>query len=177
MGLSIHYSGRIKDAALIPSLIEEVQDLCSILQWNYHLYNDENVKGISFSPAKCEPVFLTFSGNNKLYSPVLLQYNISPATTISVKTQFAGIEVHKAVIKLLKHLKEAYFSAFELSDEGGYWDNLDEEKLNRQFNRYNYILNKVTEHLKDFKANENDTAESLAERLEKYLNERLGSSE
>ncbi len=82
-------------------------------------------------------MFLTFSGNNKLYSPVLLQYNISPAT-ISVKTQFAGIEVHKAVIKLLKHLKEAYFSEFELSDEGGYWDKLDEEKQNTQFNRYNY---------------------------------------
>jgi hypothetical protein len=65
----------------------------------------------------------------------------------------------------------------ELSDEGGYWDNLDEEKQNRQFNRYKYKLNKVTEHLKDFKANENDTAESLAERLEKYLNERLAGPE
>jgi hypothetical protein len=177
MGLSIHYSGRIKDAALIPSLIEEVKDICSILQWNYHLYNDENVKGISFSPAKCEPVFLTFSGDNELYSPALLQYNISPATTISVKTQFAGVEAHKAVIKLFKYLKETYFSEFELSDEGGYWDNLDEEKLNQQFNRYNYILNKVTGHLKEFKANENDTAESLVGQLEKYLNERLSSPE
>jgi hypothetical protein len=176
MGLSIHYSGKIKEVTLIPSLVEEVQDVCTILKWNYHLYDDENVKGISFSPPECEPVFLSFS-NNELSSPILQQYNISPATTISVKTQFAGIEVHKALIKLLKHLKETYFKEFELSDEGGYWPTLDEEKLNQQFKRYNYILHKVTEHLKDFKANENDTASSLADRLEKFLNERLGNAE
>jgi hypothetical protein len=176
MGLSIHYSGKIKDATLIAPLVEEVQDVCTILKWNYHLYDDENVKGMSFSPPECEPVFLTFL-NNELCSPILLQYNISPATTISVKTQYAGIEMHKALIKLMRHLKEIYFQEFELSDEGGYWDNLDEEKLNQQFKKYNYLLHKVTEHLKDFKGDENDTAESLADRLEKFLNERFGSTE
>jgi hypothetical protein len=177
MGLSFHYSGKIKNRASISALVEEAQDVCTILQWNYHLYNDEDVKGISFSPPECEPVFLVFNNKNELCSPVMMQYDVHPATTISVKTQFAGIEIHKAVIKLLKHLKEVYLTEFELFDEGGYWEALDEEKLNRQFNRYNYILSKVTEQLKDFKAGENDTAASLAERLEKFLNERLGPSE
>lgn len=177
MGLSFHYSGKIKDRASIPSLVEEAQDVCTILQWNYHLYNDEDVKGISFSPPECEPVFLVFNNKNELCSPVMMQYDVHPATTISVKTQFAGIEIHKAVIKLLKHLKEVYLTEFELFDEGGYWEALDEEKLNWQFNRYNYLLSKVTEQLKGFKASENDTAASLAERLEKFLNERLGPSE
>ncbi len=107
----------------------------------------------------------------------MLQYKVHPATTISVKTQFAGNEIHKALIKLLKHLEGAYLTEFELFDEGGYWQALDEEKLNRQFNRYNFLLNKVTEQLKDFKAKKDDTAESLAERLEKFLNERCSHSE
>jgi hypothetical protein len=177
MGLSFHYSGKIKDRASIPSLMEEVEDVCRIFQWNYHLYNDENVKGISFSPPECEPVFLALNNKNELCSPVMMQYDVHPATTISVKTQFAGIELHKAVIKLLKHLKEVYLTEFELFDEGGYWEVLDEENLHRQFNRYNYLLSKVTEQLKDFKTGENDAPASLAERLEKFLNDRFGRSE
>jgi hypothetical protein len=177
MGLSFHYSGKIKDADLIPLLIEEVHDVCAILQWNYHLYDDDDVKGISFSPPECEPVFLTFNNKNELCSQVMLHYDVHPATTISVKIQLAGIEIHKAAIKLLKHLKEVYLIEFELFDEGGYGEALDEEKLNRQFNRYNYLLSEVTNQLKDFKAGKNDTAASLSERLEKFLNERFGRSE
>src|SRR5258706_16433411 len=116
MGLSIHYKGRIKDVNLIPKLVDEVQDICTSLQWNYHLFDDELVKGICFSPPECEPLFVTFTKDGVLCSPILLQYDIHPATTISVKTQFAGIDAHKAVIKLLRHLKANYFSEFELND-------------------------------------------------------------
>lgn len=36
MGLSIHYSGTIKDAEQIPQLVEEVQDVCTAFNWHYH---------------------------------------------------------------------------------------------------------------------------------------------
>jgi hypothetical protein len=176
MGLSIHYCGTIKDTSLIPRLVDEVKDICITLQWHYHLFDDELVKGICFSPPECEPLFFTFSKKGVLCSPVLLQYDIHPATTISVKTQFAGIEVHKAVIKLLRHLKANYFSEFELSDEGGYWESNDEKVLQKQFDNYEFILDTVCEALQDFKSKPNETAESLADRLEKFLNERLKKS-
>src|SRR5258706_14932408 len=123
MGLSIHYSGKIKDTGLIPKLVDEVRDVCATLKWQYHLFDDELMKGICFSPENCEPLFITFSKTGELCSPILLQYDLHPATTISVKTQFAGLDIQKAVIKLLKHLKTKYFSEFELYDEGGYWEN------------------------------------------------------
>src|SRR5258708_15910814 len=145
MCLSIHYNGRIKDVNLIPKLVDEVQDISTSLQWNYHLFDDELVKGISFSPPECEPLFFTFSKDGVLCSPILLrpdgyQDNIHPATTISVKTQFACIDAHKAVIKLLRHLKANYFSEFELNDEGGYWESDDEKILQKQFRNYEFIL-------------------------------------
>src|SRR6266508_4286767 len=149
MGLSIHYSGKIKNTDLIPNLVEEVKDICISLQWKYHLFDDELVKGICFSPPECEPLFFTFSKTGVLCSPVLLQYKIHPATTISVKTQFAGIEAHKAVIKLLKHLKAKYFTEFELNDEGGYWESDDEQILQQQFRNYELILDTVSEALQD----------------------------
>ena len=173
MGISIHYSGKIKDTRLIPKLVDEVTDICLSLQWKYHLFDDELVKGICFSPPECEPLFFTFSKQGELYSPILHQYNIHPATTISVKTQFAGMDAHKAVIKLLKHLKANYFSAFELYDEGGYWESDDENILRQQFARYEFILDAVCDALKDFNSRPGETPASLAERLENFLKDRL----
>jgi hypothetical protein len=173
MGLSFHYSGKIKDAVLISQLTEEVQDVCTILKWENRVIDDEEVKGIVFSPPECEPVFLSFNNQQYLCSPALINYGIEPATLISVKTQYAGIEVHKAVIKFLKHLEQTYFSEFELNDEGGYWETLNDDILANKFDQYNLILRAVSEHLKDFKPDGTDTAESLAERLQEYLNKRF----
>jgi hypothetical protein len=172
MGLSIHYSGTIKNISLIPLLTEEVQDICKVFNWDFHLFDDETFKGICFSPPECEPVFLSFLNNGKLCSPVMLQYDIQPATTLFTKTQFAGIEVHKAIIKLLKHLKYCYFSQFDLMDEGGYWESDDEQVLQKQFAKYNIMLEAVSAALLDLKKENGETAASLADRLEQFLKER-----
>jgi len=58
MGLSIHYSGTIKDPEQIPQLAEEVQDVCIAFDWSYCLVNDEALTGISFSPPECETILI-----------------------------------------------------------------------------------------------------------------------
>ena len=173
MGLSIHYSGKIKDVGLIPRLVDELKDVCTIMTWSYHLFDNETVKGICFSPAECEPLYLTFSKDGVLCSPILLQHRIHPSTVISVKTQFAGIDVHIAIIKLLKYLKANYFEKFELDDEGGYWESDDDDILRQQFRNYQLALDTVSDKLKGFEAKESETTESLANRLERFLKERL----
>jgi hypothetical protein len=173
MGLSIHYSGTIKHTGLVSKLVDEVKDICSTLQWNYDLFDDEMITGICFVPEKCEPLFFTFLKDGRLCSPILLRLEIDPATTISTKTQFAGIDAHKATIKLLKHLKANYFSEFELVDEGGYWENEDEKILQEQFSRYEFAFNAVCEALRNFETKPGEAAESLGDRLERFLRERL----
>jgi hypothetical protein len=171
MGLSIHYSGSIKDIKLIPALVDEVQDVCKELNWTYHLFNDKDFKGICFSPPECEPVFLTFNNGTEIICPVKWQYKIEPMNIVSTKTQSAGIEVHITLLKLLRYLKEKYFSVFDMEDEGSYWNTWDEEALQKQFNRYHFLLNAFAETLKDFKGEPGESAESLADRLEKFLGE------
>lgn len=172
MGLSIHYSGTIRSTTQIPQLVAEVQDVCAIFGWPYHVADDENINGISFTPPECETLCLTFSPNGELVSRLLLLYNIHPATTISVKTQYAGIAVHKAIIKLLWHLSKTYLAHFELQDEGGYWESGDEAVLQKQFELYNTLLKEVKTALTDFKSSPEDTPQTLAERLEAFLNTR-----
>jgi hypothetical protein len=202
MGLSIHYKGRISNYSLIDQLTNEVEDICKSLNWKYHIwvkenaandnahitnpgflnYSPEDLKGITVSPEECEPVALTFLPSGILCSPVKLMYN-DPATNdlmievVSTKTQYAGPDTHIAVVKLLQYLKDKYFSDFELTDEGMYWETKDEKVLLSQFAKYNYALKTVAEALSDFKSVPGETVTSLADRLEAFLKKKLGSGE
>lgn len=174
MGLSIHYSGTVKSKNLIPLLVEEISEVCEIMRWKASNLKDQEVNGIVFSPKDCEPLFFTFNKHCQLVSPIYLQYEIEPATTISVKTQFAGIDAHIAIIKFLHYLDKKYFSQFIMMDEGNYWQTGDEEILRNQFKLYNILLDSVTKVLQDISYVENETPESLADRIEKILRKKFG---
>src|SRR5450631_3994959 len=95
MGLSIHYSGAISHYSMVDELVDEIEDICKDLNWEYRIWernkaSDENVekhkvsplnyeldnlKGISISPKGSETLFRTFLPNRSLCSPVKLIYN------------------------------------------------------------------------------------------------------
>jgi hypothetical protein len=198
MGLSIHYSGAIKDYAFLDELIIEVEDICKTMGWKYNIFtpknhtNDtahiqnpafinykiEDLKGITFSPEHCEPVALTFFPSGKLCSFVKLLYN-NPKTNdlmvevVSTKTQYAGMDAHMAILNLLQYLKDKYFSVFKLSDEGNYWKTKDKTILAESFSRYNFLIDTVAEALTNFKSVPGESVTSLADRLEEFLKNKL----
>ena len=155
MGLSIHYSGTIRDISLIEPLIAETADVCQSMQWKYNVIReqgDKGVNGIVLSPENCEPVFITFLRNRRMCSPINLKYQELYAEngfdpelvyTTSTKTQYAGPATHVALLKFLKYLKEKYFESFELNDEGYYWETNDKKILRQRFDHFNYLVNAV----------------------------------
>lgn len=187
MGLSIHYSARIRHISLIEQLIEETTDVCKSMEWKYNVIRetgDETVNGIIFSPENCEPVFLTFLPNRRMCSPTNLKYKdayvsngLDPELiyTTSTKTQYAGPANHIALLKFLKYLKGKYFGTFVMDDEGFYWETNDEKILVDRFNHYSYLLNAVGEALSNIPHQPGDTTDSLVERIEKILKEKFGS--
>jgi len=181
MGLSIHYSGTIKNYYLIDELMDEAEDISSNLGWKSQLVNDENAKGIIISPQNCEPLWLTFQTNGQLCGPLFFMAKNEKADidwglihTAHTKTQFAGPEVHIALVKLLKFLSNKYFKEINVSDEGMFWETGDEKILSDQFEKYNSMLDMVSSALSDFKAKQGETAESIADRIEKLLLNKLG---
>jgi len=50
MGLSIHYSGYLLTKEMLIPLMEEVTDICIILNWKMFSFEDEEIKGVSFAP-------------------------------------------------------------------------------------------------------------------------------
>ncbi len=187
MGLSIHYSAYISEKQMLDPLIEEVADICQTLNWPTHTFDNKDIKGISFSPKGSEPVFLTFNAEGRTLSPVnIMVSDIYDGVridkdlifTTSTKTQFAGIDAHIAIIKLLKYVSSKYLKNFSLSDEGNYWETNDEKVLIKQFARYEAALDSFTDLLKGMKSVPGESAESLADRLEGIFKEKLrGESE
>lgn len=183
MGLSVHYSGYIRHKELLDPLIEEVKEISETLGWTTQTFNDDTIKGISFAPEGSESVFLTFDHNNRLLSPISIitkeiydgvRFDKELMFTSSTKTQFAGPDAHIAIIKLLKYISEKYFENFMLSDEGNYWETGDEKILLAQFKKYDDALNFVQKALEDLPAVPGESAASLADRIERILNEKLG---
>ena len=183
MGLSIHYSGTILKAELIKPLTEEVVDICSDMEWKFRIIEEEEINGVVFSPNDCEPISLTFNRDGRLLSPQnIMAKDIYDGITLdkelifttSTKTQYAGMDVHIAVNKLLRYLSNKYMKDFILKDEGHYWETNDEKVLEDQFYTYNSALNIVSEALQNMSAVPGESIESMVERMERLLSDKSG---
>jgi hypothetical protein len=189
MGLSIHYNGQINQPEKIAGLIAEITDICRDLNWTSQIIaepNADKLNGICFAPEGCEPIFLTFLPGGRMCSPVNLMcrdiYEENGEDgellyTTSTKTQYAGFDAHVAIINLLRYLKEKYFSFFELSDEGLYWETNDKKVLQSQFDKYEFALNSFTAALSEMKAVPGESAMSLADRIEEMIKKKWGNDD
>jgi hypothetical protein len=185
MGLSFHYSGRLRQPQQEQTLAAEVADICRDLSWEYTPLERRSeaapLYGIAVSPPNCEALFLTFLPGGRLLSPVQFMIQGDPQDpyyyTIHTKTQYAGVDTHLALIKLLKYLGAKYFTELEVEDEGQYWETGDETLLRSQFHKYNQVLEALTDALSELPALPDESVESLAGRLERLLKEKFGGQQ
>lgn len=76
-------------------------------------YN-QNIYGIAISPPRCEAVWLSFLSNRKMSGPSQLMVFGNTENTehqeylyrLFTKTQYAGVEIHKLIIHLLKYKRK-----------------------------------------------------------------------
>ena len=157
MGLSIHYSGRMDDAAQLGGMCDELQDIAQTMNWVWSRMDEDwdkpnsarlasgphgaevrghlPLKGISISPGdNCESLrfFCDREGNLRDAMSMIMLHDgtVNPEDVrISVKTQFSSPELHMIIIKLLKYLKKRYVSSLTVEDEGEYWQTGDRETL------------------------------------------------
>ncbi|RZJ81824.1 MAG: hypothetical protein EOO47_02935 [Flavobacterium sp.] len=191
MGLSIHYSGRIKDAKLLPNLIEEVKDVAQTYNWKYHIFqsnfvNNEldvqtgfkDIYGISFTPTNSETISFSFLSNGVMVCPARL-YLFSDTQneqeqayiySISVKTQYAGVQLHQFIIHFLKYLNSKYINDFNVADESYYWETGDEEKMKSQFKKYNTLIDNFALALEVFPKEKDESMIEYVERLMIHVN-------
>ncbi|MEO5997073.1 MAG: hypothetical protein ABIN89_10045 [Chitinophagaceae bacterium] len=110
------------------------------------------------------PEYLQFFGN----SPDKKEQEM--LFILSTKNQDAGEQVHKVVIRLLKHISVKYLINFKLVDEGNYWETTDEKILEEKFRLYNKLLDAVSTALESFPITNAEPIEDYFERILKKIN-------
>lgn len=198
MGLSFHYSGRIANPDSLPELIDEVTDICKTYNWEYFVFEqqfpfdsikketyDKKLYGICFTPPECEMVNVCFLSNGQMSSPMLLHNwgnsNIEVQKEylylISVKTQYAGIDIHHKVIQLFRYINEKYLADFTMTDEGEFWETNDEALLKENFDRYTDLIDSFALILECQDRKEGEDLESYLLRMAQQLHKRIKRKE
>ena len=193
MGLSFHYSGSIANPDLLPELIDEIQDIARLYNWKYFIFDrqfaedtigkpdyNQNIYGICFTPPECETIDICFLSNGRMSSISHLKFfgktddqaEQAYLYMLSVKTQYAGIELHQFVIQLFRYLNKKYFADFKLTDEGSYWETNDLALLQTTFKRYTDLINGFASALESIPVQNGETIESYFERLLKLLDDK-----
>ena len=186
MGLSFHYSGSIANPDLLPELIDEIQDIARMYNWKYFIFDrqfpedtigkpdyNQNIYGICFTPPECETIDICFLSNGRMSSISHLKFfgktddqaEQTYLYRLSVKTQYAGIELHQFVIELFRYLNKKYFTDFKMTDEGSYWETNDLALLQTTFKRCTDMIDGFASALEYIPVQNGETIESYFERL------------
>ena len=186
MGLTIHYSGKLRNPADIPVLIAEASDIGKSMHWDVELLphvDDIPLEGVLIAPQGSEPLWLTFHEKGFMCHPLLFVHvrevegkdiPEDAEQWLFTKTQYAGVETHMAMIKFLRYLSEKYFERFELHDESEYWETNDESICRKNFDRYDRLMSMVGDALDSMEISPDESRESVVEKIEKMLEEKFG---
>ncbi len=124
-----------------PSDIPGVEDI--IVETEYAEL-DTRWRGLSIDPhPECESLLLMFDPQN---GRLLLLISVGEAQSLSyylsVKTQFAPVEIHTAICEVLHRLQDEFGRAqLVVSDESGYFDTGDVEPLLKMRRTIEDVLN------------------------------------
>jgi len=177
MGITIHYFGKLDDINQISTVTDELTEISKELQWKLTPIHDpeKGLSGIVIKPhANSESLSFIFDSKGELKNIAVLSLNEPVENNfahLSIKTQFAPIEIHVTIIKLFRYIKQKFISNLKVIDEGGYWDTSDETVLWEKLSFLNDMMDKLENELNKLGRNENETPESLAERIEVILKE------
>jgi hypothetical protein len=185
MGISIHFKGNLREATSLKNLIKEVKDIAQQEQWKHFVFEEnfpdhsfqiesdnENLYGIMLSPPESEPICISFAANGKMCG--ILNFNAFQMSnhvddtllyTVSAKTQYAGIEIHKKIIIFLDYINKTYLSNFECIDEGMYWESRDEKLLKETFDKYTQIISDFSDGLTLYPKLLDETTEEYCTRI------------
>ncbi|GAO03125.1 hypothetical protein [Anaeromyxobacter sp. PSR-1] len=121
-GVTLHYEGTARTAAAAKAVLAAAVAFARGRGWPVSAGRNHVV----LRPhARSEPIELRFEGRT-----------LQPS---SVKTQFAGVETHLAVVELLQRL-DAELQSLTVEDDGGYWETGDRQALVAAFDEVDELL-------------------------------------
>lgn len=116
MGVTIHFTGKAKNAVCAKAALESLEAAADARGWVFQRSTrKKNAARVLIHP-KCDPVHIEFDSKLRIDD--------------FVKTQFAPLNVHLVVLKLLEDLRP-HFSSLTIEDEGGFLESRSRATLKK----------------------------------------------
>lgn len=146
MGVTIHFEGRIKHPKAYPLLLDELEELSVQNGWPKKKIDDEvrTLKRVRVEKdwdytGKTFGLVLQPDENS---DPLRFEFDEEYYVQEFIKTQFAGIDVHIAVVELFRKI-QPFFENLKISDEGEFWETSDEDVLAEHIENCNKALQEM----------------------------------
>ncbi len=189
MGLTIHYKGALKKPDMVYPLIEEMSDMAQTMGWHYQVMDNDwdlpntssidsegsiqghlPLKGILIKMhTKCESFSLVFDAKGRMTNMVTMALGEKEADWQHTKTQFAPVEIHLSMVKLMKYLSNRYFEQFEVFDEGKFWETDDAALLAQKHSFLGDMISKLGDALDNGLSEKPENPQNLVERIEAII--------
>jgi hypothetical protein len=138
MGITIHFSGKLRSMHDQPAVFGMVKTHAQEHGWEVHTVDDPEGMLYFMRDGVAEPYEGPVSGwvveLHPSCEPLFLLFDKDGYVQQSFKTQHAPREVHMKLIRLLASI-EPLFAAWDVRDEGGYWETRDERLLQDRLDR------------------------------------------
>jgi hypothetical protein len=162
MGITIHYQGTIDDLSQVETMEDRLLDLIFSLGgratiWRSFAAHDSArvIRGLLVQMAPGQDSF------SLLVSP---EGHLTPLSQIKeaeeapfdeppccfVKTQFGSLQGHIAIAHLLDALRQRFISNLQVTDEGGYYENRDVQRLSHQMKIVQNAIQSMAEGLRQY---------------------------
>lgn len=178
MGIAIHYKGKLNSADLIDEFCEEMKDISKSMEWKFNSFDyDEKdktpVKGLFISPhPEVELLQFMIDKNGYLRNALMVEHfqHDDDITFLNhIKSQFAPIDIHIAVIKLLKYIQQKYVTNLEVYDEGEYWQTEDTALLKEKMNFLSEKIDLFEVALNSIPFEPKESTESIVDKIEEVF--------
>lgn len=145
-GVTIHYEGTVRSASDVAAVVATARSFAKQYGWKVEDASAEHRKHVRVGAEKNEPYEGKLTGivfyPAELCEPVWLQFGDDLFFQNYVKTQFAGADIHVAIIKLFDQLKPL-LKSLRVDDDGGYWEKRDRSGLDDHFAKSREMLRQM----------------------------------
>lgn len=139
MGITIHFEGGLRSVDSLSSVLQTALDFAKEQNWSY-VEIPEEVRSLARVRDETDWDYVGPTSGIEIYphessEQLRLEFDSDGYIQEYIKTQFAPIEIHIAVIELLRKLEPAFVS-LEVVDESEFWETNDSLMLEKAFVRF-----------------------------------------
>ncbi len=139
MGITIHFEGGLKNIDSLSTLLQEARVIANEQNWHFVEITKE-MRLLERVRDEADWNYEGLTSGIEIYphdnaEALRLEFDSDGYIQEYIKTQFAPIETHIAVVNLLGKIKP-YFESLDVVDESDFWETSDEVSLRQAFDRF-----------------------------------------